>query len=78
MSKAAAADNSGDAATAAGAAAASDNGGVFFLNPQRCASLNKYSGGDDREATPRGQIVGGVEKERCVEGRRLRAICGGG
>ena len=66
------------AAAAAGAAAASDDGGVFFFKPQRSASLNKYSGGDGREAAPRGQIVGGIERERCVEGRRLRAICGGG
>ena len=45
---------------------------------QRCASLNNYSGGNGKEAAPRGQIVGGVERERWVEGRRLRVICGGG
>ena len=66
------------AAGEAGAAAAADDGGVFFLKSQRCASLNNYSGGDGREAAPRGQIVGGVERKRCVEGRRLRAMGGGG
>ena len=45
---------------------------------QRCVSLNNYSGGDGKEAAPRGQIVGGVEREHWVEGRRLRVICGGG
>ena len=63
---------------AATAAAAADDGGVFFLKPQRCVLLNKYSGGDGREEAPRGQIVGRVERERCVEGRRLRAMGGGG
>jgi hypothetical protein len=63
---------------AATAAAAADDGGVFFLKPQRCVLLNKYSGGDGREEVTRGQIVGRVERERCVEGRRLRAMGGGG
>ncbi len=67
------------AAAAAGAAAtAADNGGVFFLKPQRCALLNTYSGGDGREEAPRGQIVGRVEREHCVEGQRLQAMGGGG
>ena len=65
-------------AAAGAAAAAADDGGVFFLKPQRCALLNKYSGGDGGEEAPRGQIVGRVERERCVEGRRLRAMGGGG
>ena len=54
------------------------DGGVFLLQPQRCAPLNKYNGGDGREEAPRGQIVGGIKRERCVEGRRLRAMGGGG
>ena len=60
------------------AAAAADDGGVFFLKPQQCALLNKYSGGDGKEEVPRGQIIGRVERERCVEGRRLRAMGGSG
>ncbi len=66
------------AAAAGAAAVAADDGRVFFLKPQRCALLNKYSSGDGREEVPRGQIVGRVERERCVEGRRLRAMGGGG
>ena len=66
-------------AVAAGAAAAvADDGRVFFLKPQWCVFLNKYSNSDGREEAPRGQIVGRVERERCVEGRRLRAMGGGG
>ena len=45
---------------------------------QLCASLNNYSDGDGKEVAPRGQIVGGVKRERWVEGRRLRVICGSG
>ena len=37
-----------------------------------------YTSGDGGEAAPRGQIVGGVGRERCVEGLRLRERCGGG
>ncbi len=55
-----------------------DDSGVFFLKPQRCVLLNKYSGGDGREEAPRGQIVGRVERERCIEGQCLRAMGGGG
>ena len=66
------------AAAAGAAAAAADDGKVFFLKPQWCALLNKYSGSNGREEVPRGQIVGRVERERCVEGRRLRAMGGGG
>ena len=58
--------------------AAVDDGRVFFLKPQRCALLNNYIGGDGREEAPRGKIVGRVEREHCVEGRRLRAMGGGG
>jgi hypothetical protein len=59
-------------------AAAADDGGVFFLKPQQGALLNKYSGGNGREEALRGQIVGRVEREHCVEGRRLRAMGDGG
>ena len=38
---------------------------------QWCASLNNYSGSDGKEAALRGHIVGGVEREHWVEGRRL-------
>ena len=72
MSKAAA-----TAAATGAAAAAADNSGVFFLKPQRCVLLNKYSGGNGREEAPRGKIVGRVEREHCVEGRHLRAMGGG-
>ena len=73
MSKAAA------AAAGAAAAAAADDGRVFFLKPQKGALLDKYSGGDGRDEAPRGQIIGRVERERCVEaGRCLRAMGGGG
>jgi hypothetical protein len=74
MSKVAAADDD----DGGGGGRSGGGVGVFFFKPQRSASLNKYSGGDGREAAPRGHIVGGVEREHCVEGRRLRAICGGG
>ena len=69
MSKAAAADDGNGGG--GGGRSSGDSGGVFFLKSQRYASLNKYSGGDGRGAAPRGQIVGGVGRERCVEGRRL-------
>ena len=39
-----------------------DDGRVFFLKPQRCALLNKYSGGNGKEEAPRGQIVGRVKR----------------
>ena len=58
--------------------AAADDGGVFFLKPQRGALLNKYSGSNGREEAPRWQIIGKVNRERCVDGRRLRAMGGGG
>ena len=79
MSKAAAADD-GDSSdgTSSGGGGDDIDGGVFLLQPQRCAPLNKYNGGDGREEAPRGQIVGGIKRERCVEGRRLRAMGGGG
>ena len=51
---------------AATAAAAADDGGVFFLKPQRCVLLNKYSGGDGREEAPWGAD--------CWEGRE-GALC---
>ena len=47
---------------AAQAVAADDGRHIFFLKPQWCASLNKYSGGNGREEAPRGQIVGRVER----------------
>ena len=42
---------------------------------RRCAGLGRCGacGGGDG-AAPRGQIVGRVERERCVEGRRLRTM----
>ncbi len=58
--------------------AAADDGILFFLKPQQGVLLNKYTGGDGREEAPRGQIIGRVERERCVEGGRLRAMGGGG
>jgi len=73
MSKAAAADGGGGRSSGGGGRRRS-----IFPQTTLGASLNKYSDGDGREAAPRGQIVRGVERERCVEGRRLRAIGGGG
>ena len=79
MSKAAAADD-GDSSggTSSGGGGNDSDGGVFLLKPQRCASLNQYSGGDGREEARKGQIVGGIKRERCVEGRCLWAMGGGG
>ena len=50
------------AAATGAAAVAVDDGRVFFLKPQRCALLNKYSGGNGKEEAPRGQIVGRVKR----------------
>ena len=57
---------------------ATDDGGLFFLKQHRSALLNKYSGSDGRKEAPGGLIIGRVERERCVKGRRLRAMGGGG
>ncbi len=74
MSKGAAADD-GDSS---GGGGDDSDGRVFLLKPQWCALLNQYSGGDGREEAQRGQIVGGIKREHCVEGRRLWAMGGGG
>ena len=79
MSKAAAAAAAdGTSGGGRSSSSGSGRGRRIFLKPQRCALLNKYSGGGGREEAPRGQIVGRVEKERCVKGRRHQAMGGGG
>ena len=77
MSKAAAAAD-GDSGGGRSRGGGSRRRRTIFSQTQWGALLNKYSGGDGREEAPRGQIVGRVERERCVEGRRLRAMGGGG
>ena len=76
MSKAAAAAD-GDSGGGRSRGGGSRRRRTIFSQTQWGALLNKYSGGDGREEAPRGQIIRRIERERCVKGRRLRAMGGG-